>query len=333
MAKKESKEVNKNKDILNISKNKIPLKIKYNNFLHLTEKLLYSEHQNYICTNIIQNNLSFHIYLSLKNNITGEGYIYEKSNNIYIKAHSQIVSKLLIDYNHYFLISCSYDKLIKIWDINDSKIVYISQLKGHKGRIYDMDLIKDKNKLITCGMDKNILIWDLEKFTLIMNISLISCFHNLIIKHLSSENINDNNSNQLILVYSINGIINIVNINNNKIIDKINLCLKKEPILFLNNQECLYQNNKNLKIITYNFINKEIVGELNGCHNSILILYKIEKINKIISFDNGNNIRIWNYTKKFCELCINMDFVLYCIYVNNEGKLFCGSLNKTLIYN
>ena len=331
MTKKESSEENKIKDITHILKNKFPLKIKYNNFFHLTERKTYSKHDNFICTNILLNKLSLNIYLALKNNSTGEGYIFDKKNNIYLKAHFQIISKLLINFKQNHLISCSYDKYIKIWDIskNIQKIISISLLKGHKGRIYDMELIEDKQKLLSCGMDKNILLWDIEKFVLIKNITITSSFHNLFVKYLSY----DSNSNELILVYSKNAIINIVNIDDNKIFDTIAIGLKAEPIIFINNQECIYQNSKNLFLIIYNFINKTIVGELKGCINNILILYKIDLMNKIISFDKGNDIRIWNLNKNFCELCIKVDFVLYCLYVNNEGELFCGSLNKTLIYD
>ena len=331
MTKKEQNEEFQNQETINILNNNNGLKCKYKNYFHLTKKSIFSEHNNYICTNIIQNILSHNLYFSLKNNITGEGYIFEKENNIYLKAHSQTISKLLIDYNKNFLISCSYDKYIKIWDISkiNTKNTCISLLKGHKGRIYDMDLVKDKNKLLSCGMDKNILIWDMENFVLFKNIMLSSSFHNLVIKYLLPIE-NKNNLNELILIYSKNGIINFINLNEEKIIDKINIGIKEGPILFVNNKECLYQNNKKLCIIIYNFVNKSIVGELNGCNKNIILLYKFERLNKVISFDNGNNIKIWNYTKQFCELCINIDFVLNCIYVNNNGELFCGSSNKTL---
>ena len=328
---KDENKINKIKNIPNIFENRYPLKIKYNRFFHLSERKTYSENNNFICTNILQNILSLNIYLSLKNSTTGEGYIFDKENNIYIKAHSQTISKLLLDYSHMYLISSSYDKYIKIWDISDgkSKIRCISQLKGHKGRIYDMDIIKDKDLLLSCGMDKNILIWDINNFILIKNISLKNSFHNLIIKYLSNENV----SNEQILVFSKTGIINIINMNDNKVIDTIDIDIKDCPIIFLNNQECLYQNSKKLNLIIYNFLNKKISGELNGCNNNILVLYKNNSINKLISFDKGNDLRIWNLIKKFCELCIKVDFVLYCVYVDYEGELFCGSLNKTLIYS
>ena len=147
MTKKEQKEELQNQEIIKILNNNNLLKCKYKNIFHLTKKSIFLEHKNYICTNIIQNRLSHNLYFSLKNNNSGEGYIFEKENNIYIKAHAQTISKLLIDYNNNFLISCSYDKYIKVWDISktNSNLACISQLKGHNGRIYDMDLIKDKN--------------------------------------------------------------------------------------------------------------------------------------------------------------------------------------------
>ena len=334
MNRKEKEDNYLNEEIKNIIKDKNILNIKYSNYFHLTEKSTFSEHKNFICSYIIQNNLTYNLYLSLKNNSSGEGYIFDKTNNIFIKAHSQMISKLLIDYNHNNLISCSYDKYIKIWDIQKMQKDCISQLKGHKGRIYDMDLIIDKNKLISCGMDKNIFIWDLNKFILIKNITFASCFHNLIIKYLPYINNKYNdNLNEIILLYSKNGNINIIDMNKGIILDSINIYIKEGPLLFINNQELLYQNKKDMRIIVYDFINKKEVGNSCICNNVILLWHKSNKVNKIISYDNGNNIRIWNISKHFCELCIKIDYFLYCLYVDNEGKLYCGSLNKTLIYN
>jgi hypothetical protein len=62
-------------------------------------------------------------------------------------------------------------------------------------------------------------------------------------------------------------------------------------------------------------------------------MQKSIKDDKIISYDNGNNLKIWNYMKYFCELTIKIDFVLYCIFPDENGELLCGSINKTYIYN
>ena len=323
-------------NIINIKENKYPLKVKYKNYFHLVEKSIFLEHKNFTCTHIIQDFDSSNLYLALKNNSTGEGYLLSNNDNLYINAHSQTIPKLLIYYSNKYLISCSYDKSIKIWEIsiNDKKsnIKCISQLKGHKGRIYDMDLNNDKKILISCGMYKNILIWDLQKFNLIKEIR-VSYVYNLMIKYLSPSDTNDNNSKELIVIYSNNSHLNIVDINTNKNIDNFNLCKKDGAILFLNDKECIYQDSKSFNLIVFNFIEKKIVDELVGEDSPIILMYKIDNGDKIISFYSENNIRIWNYIKKFCELNIKIDFSLHCFYIDKKGKLYCGSLDRTFLYN
>ena len=182
-------------------------------------------------------------------------------------------------------------------------------------------------------MEKYIYIWDIEKFILTKKIEVLSTFQNILIKYfISNINLYKNNLNEIICIYSKKGVVNIIDINIDKNIETINIYSNGGPILFINNEEIIYQNAKKNNLIIYNFISKKINGELNEC-NIILIFYKIDKLNKIISFDKGNNIKIWNYIKKYCELCIKIDFVLNCLYVDSEGILYCGSFNKTLIYN
>ena len=304
--------------------------VKYNTYFHLNKKDIFYSHNQYMCTYILQNETNSNIYLALKNNSSGEGYIFNKENNLYIKSHSQLISKLIIDYKNNYIISCSYDKIINIYDLskfnNNSKI--LSALKGHKGRIYDMDLIPNKDQLLSCGMDKNILLWDIKNFTLIKNIYLISNVHNLVVRYLITEELKE-----LIFVYSKNQTINFIDLKNFEIIEKNNICNNANSVLILNNKEYIYQNKKSHDIIIYDFIMKKEKSILKGCKNNIQIINKSKKSDKIISYDNGNNIKIWNYIKQFCELTIKIDFVLYCFFLDIEGNLICGSINKTYIYN
>ena len=304
--------------------------VKYNNYFHLIKKDIFFCHNQYICTYVLQNNITSNIYLALKHNSSGEGYIFNKENNLYIKSHSQLISKLIIDYKNNYIISCSYDKIINIYDLskfnNNSKI--LAALKGHKGRIYDMDLVLNKDELLSCGMDKNILLWDIKHFSLIKNIYLMSNVHNLVVKYLFIDD-----SKEIIFVYSKNQMINFVDINNGEIIDKNNICNNIGPVLILNNNEYIYQNKKSHDIIIYDFIIKKEKGNLKGCKNNIQIMQKSKKNDKIISYDSGNNIKILNYIKQFCELTIKIDFVLYCFFSDIQGNLICGSINKTYIYN
>ena len=99
----------------------------------------------------------------------------------------------------------------------------------------------------------------------------------------------------------------------------------------MNNEEYIYQNKKSLNIIIFNFKMKKNIGTLVGCKNNIQIMQKSINDDKIISYDSGNNIKIWNYIKFFCELTIKIDFVLYNIFIDENGDLICGSINKTYI--
>ena len=329
--------INENNEILNKLKEKYYSYniVKINHFFHLNEKAIYSHHKEYICTYIVENEITSNFFFALKHISTGEGYIYDGQNNTYIKSHSQMISKLIINQKNNYIISCSYDKTIIIWDLIklNNKSSKLAVLQGHKGRIYDIDLVNDKDLLLSCGMDKNILLWDIKNFNLIKKIYLNSCIHNLMVRYLLLEkNFNNVESKELIFVYTQNKGINFINFNKDEILETINIYCNDGSILILNNEEYIYQNKKTFNIIIFNFMLKKLSGILKGCKNEIVIILKFSKVNKLISYDKGNNIKIWNYIKKVCELTIKIDFVLYCLYIDSKGNLYCGSNKNIYIY-
>ena len=332
-----SEVVEKNNEIFNKLKDKYNNQglVKINLFFHLNEKEIYSNHNEYICSFIIQNSISSNLYFALKHTTSGEGYIYDKENNIYVKSHSQMISKLIIDYKNKYIISCSYDKTICIWDLTkmNNKSNCLVRLEGHKGRIYDMDLLINKDELLSCGMDKNILLWDIKNFKLIKKINLNSSIHNLMLKYLHvNETFKGTESTELVFVYTKNKDVFFIDKNSGDIIEKNNINSNDGSLLILNSEEYMYQNKKTFNIIIFNYILNKSTGILIGCKSGIQIMHHAKKANKIISYDKGNNIKIWNYYKKFCELTINIDFVLYNLYIDNNGNLLCGSINKIYIY-
>ena len=230
-----------------------------------------------------------------------------------------MISKLIINQKNNYIISCSYDKTIIIWDFIklNNKSSKLAVLQGHKGRIYDI----------------NILLWDIKNFNLIKKIYLNSCIHNLMVRYLLLEkNFNNVESKELIFVYTQNKGINFINFNKDEILETINIYCNDGSILILNNEEYIYQNKKTFNIIIFNFMLKKLSGILKGCKNEIVIILKFSKANKLISYDKGNNIKIWNCIKKVCELAIKIDFVLYCLYIDSRGNLYCGSNKNIYIY-
>ena len=324
---KVNKNNNKNIDEQSMEIKKLStISTKYNNNFHITTKKEFLTHKNYTCTYITQNKSDLLFYLAMKQNSTGSGYIFLIKNNLIIfmnQIHSQSISNLLIYTKNNYLISCSFDKFIKIWDIkNKTSLEYISTLKGHKSRIYNIAIYD--NKLISGGMEKNIFIWDLEKYILIKTIT-ISSFYTL------SFYISQNN---IVSVYSKNpSSISIIDINKNEIIDTINLKIKEVPFIFSSVSECVYPNLKNKKsnIEFYDYKNHKIIKEVYNGENKVNIL-KIVKDFKIISLDSQNVIRIINSQKYFCELVIDSNIVISNIFTNNKGQLFCTSITQIFIY-
>ena len=73
-----------------------------------------------------------------------------------INAHKEKINKIILTLDKKFIISCSEDKTIKIWDIFNGNLVKI--FYGHTDIIYSLDVISEKN-IISVG--KEIIIWDI----------------------------------------------------------------------------------------------------------------------------------------------------------------------------
>ncbi|ODV85723.1 hypothetical protein CANARDRAFT_197390 [[Candida] arabinofermentans NRRL YB-2248] len=73
-------------------------------------------------------------------------------------AHNDVIRDLLIISNDLFA-TCSNDGLIKIWSLNDFKL--LKTLKGHESFVYSLSLTPT-GELISSGEDRSIRIWSIE---------------------------------------------------------------------------------------------------------------------------------------------------------------------------
>jgi hypothetical protein len=64
-------------------------------------------------------------------------------------------------------ISCSFDKTIKIWDLESGECV--KTLVGHDGLIYCLEKLDD-NRIISCSDDGLIKVWDLQQGTCLLTL-------------------------------------------------------------------------------------------------------------------------------------------------------------------
>ncbi|KAL7719037.1 hypothetical protein QTN25_003421 [Entamoeba marina] len=87
---------------------------------------------------------------------------YEYYELINIFGHINSISHHLYDPQHHWIITASTDKLIKIWDLVDGKL--IASLRGHSKSVRDIDISFDGKYLLSCGDDGLAILWDLQQF-------------------------------------------------------------------------------------------------------------------------------------------------------------------------
>ena len=77
-------------------------------------------------------------------------------------GHSDNVTGIAFSSRGTLLASASYDKTIKIWDIQDCDVYStpIADLAGHEDRVVDVDFISDGSVVASIGWDRTIRIWD-----------------------------------------------------------------------------------------------------------------------------------------------------------------------------
>ena len=77
-----------------------------------------------------------------------------------LMGHSHIVSSLAISADGKLLVSGSWDKMIKIWQLDTGEL--ISTLKGHRDRVYAIALSPDGKIIASGSADKTIKLWHLQ---------------------------------------------------------------------------------------------------------------------------------------------------------------------------
>jgi len=103
---------------------------------------------------IIENNLFKYLHL----------FDVEMFKKLFLKnslqGHNDSIFSIAISSDNKFIISGSYDKTIKIWDVQTGECLKI--LKGHNGRIESIAISSDNKFIVSGSGDGTIKIWDVK---------------------------------------------------------------------------------------------------------------------------------------------------------------------------
>lgn len=83
-----------------------------------------------------------------------------------IPAHMYAINSLSLSPDSKFFVSGSMDKTIKVWDLEQLKLLKVIDRSRHAGHVSSVNKVlwtPYKNQVVTCSDDKKISIWDLSQ--------------------------------------------------------------------------------------------------------------------------------------------------------------------------
>ena len=77
-----------------------------------------------------------------------------------MKGHSKSVKSIAISSDSKYIVSGSYDKTIKIWNLESGQ--EIKTLKGHSESVNSVAISSDNKYIVSGSADNSIKIWNIE---------------------------------------------------------------------------------------------------------------------------------------------------------------------------
>ena len=217
-------------------------------------------------------------------------YILEEIKN---EAHSKGITKIIFfttkDLKNY-LISCSYDKTIKIWEKknntneeNTQNYIIKKILTGHKETI--RSILQLNENILVSGGDDGIKTWDIKTFQKILSIQKCDCYsRNSLVKY----------SNKIIIVGGSNEKLSIVDVYLGIIINSIKSFSNIWSILVIENGLIITgSEDKDLRIFEINKNEISFLNDFKSVHNDTICC--VTQIKNSIALGSGDgSISIWN---------------------------------------
>ena len=198
-------------------------------------------------------------------------------------AHDNIITKAIYYQNK--IISCSWDKIIKIWEIKNKNYQNIKNLINSEW-VSTILLLEDKKILVSAGFDGT-KFWDLNNYTLLNYFSKTYCgwFNELC--RIDEDKIIVKGKNTLVL--------KVISIKEKTIIKEINLEFECYGINTIKNNGIFLIGGKSKDIKVYRIDNYECIQIIKGAHYNDINGFTELTDRKILSYGDNNEINIWQF--------------------------------------
>ncbi|KMV65358.1 hypothetical protein M970_091780 [Encephalitozoon cuniculi EcunIII-L] len=151
--------------IVSLSGKRTSVIVKYNGDLRIVQRIL-DEHpeESFECSEILK--MEDDVFLVLGGRL-GVIKILNLSKGMftgYIRAHGGSISAIK-GYKDRYVLSCSEDTTVKMWDISEMKCVCVfGGYMGHRDHVLSIDISGDLRYLASGGTDCSIMVWRIPSF-------------------------------------------------------------------------------------------------------------------------------------------------------------------------
>ena len=269
---------------------------------------------------------------SLQSTIVGKLVVYSNDNSLSINCgqliksfdqHSSLVNSIKVDEFSNKLITASFDKSIKIWDLETGEC--LKTLKDHKHCVTSI-LIFPNNKFISGSIDKTMKIWDLNSYDCLDTLNIESEVLSLCSLHQDNQ----------IACGCIDGTINIWNLNDLNNVKSVKahndwitylLLVDKTKLI-----SCSGQKDQMIKIWSL-CETIECIKVLEG-HSDIIYYLELTSDGNLMSCSRDQTVKLWHIESGEMMESIKFDSNVCCVErLNNNLIAIALSNGEILIYN
>lgn len=199
------------------------------------------------------------------------------------KSHESWIYGLLYCPN-YYIISCSHDGTIKIWDENTNYQCITAIM--HEFSVDSLLFLEESNILISLG-DEGIKSWNMTNLTLINHNENAYC--------IGWSHLIKMGKDRIIIIGDLDSRINIIEIKSLKQIKQIDFGVKCYGICVFENKNIFLVSGKCNNLHIYDSISFKCLKIIEKIHNDDLSLCKLNSNNLFLSYSKDGLIKVWAF--------------------------------------